>query len=140
MNRCPHCGLGHAPGRTICPATGLSIQSPPVQSSAATSKTAQTRDRRADRPRPRARQRRAEDLLGQTVAGFRIHRLLGEGGMGSVYEAQGARGEVVAVKVLKAEQAARKDAVSRFEREGKVLSSMQHRNICQVYSLGRLDD
>jgi serine/threonine protein kinase len=140
MNRCPHCGLGHAPGRTICPATGLPVQSPPVQSNAATARNAPTRDRRADRPRPRARQRRAEDLLGQIVAGFRIHRLLGEGGMGSVYEAQGSRGEVVAVKVLKAEQAARKDAVSRFEREGKVLSAMQHRNICQVYSLGRLDD
>ncbi len=59
--------------------------------------------------------------------------------MGTVYEAEAPNSSVkVAIKVLKPDQATRSDSVSRFEREGRVLSSIRHPNICRIYDLGRL--
>jgi len=76
------------------------------------------------------------------IAGYRVSRLLGQGGMGTVYEAEatGTASARVAIKVLKPEQATRSDAVSRFEREGRVLSAIRHPNICRIFDLGRLAD
>jgi serine/threonine-protein kinase len=76
------------------------------------------------------------------VAGYRVVGLIGQGGMGTVYEAEAVTGHGVrvALKVLKPEQLVRREAVSRFEREGRVLASIAHPNICRVFDVGRLND
>jgi len=69
---------------------------------------------------------------GSTLAGrYRLVRLLGEGGMGVVWEARQLTTErSVAIKILKSRDAA--DA-SRFLREAKVSASFSHRSIVQVF-------
>jgi eukaryotic-like serine/threonine-protein kinase len=72
---------------------------------------------------------------------YRVRALLGEGGMGAVYEAENvALGRTVALKILHPEQARQKDALKRFHREARSASSIGHPNICAVYDLGTLDD
>lgn len=102
------------------------------------------RDRRSvevRRPaKPRARL--PEDLVGQVLEGkYRVCGIIGQGGMGTVYEAEHvAIGRRVALKVLRPEQVQKKEAVSRFEHEVRVVSAIRHPAICQIYDVGRLDD
>jgi serine/threonine-protein kinase len=81
-------------------------------------------------------------LLKKTIGGkYLVRSVLGEGGMGTVFEAEHiALGRSVAVKVLHPNQARRKDAVKRFDQEARVAGSIGHPNICEVYDLGTLDD
>jgi serine/threonine-protein kinase len=76
----------------------------------------------------------AEDLLGTVLEGaYRIERLIGEGGMGAVYEAAHLRlGTRVAVKVMARELAANSEALARFHREALVTSGLGHPHIVQV--------
>lgn len=103
-----------------------------------------TRDRRAtDMRRPaRPRARVAQDLVGQVIEGkYRVCGIIGEGGMGTVYEAEHvAIGRRVALKVLRPEQVQKKEAVSRFEHEVRVVSGIRHPGICQIFDVGRLED
>jgi hypothetical protein len=65
---------------------------------------------------------------------YRIVRLLGEGGMGSVYEATHARlPRRFAIKVLKGDAFSRPDALARFRREAEVASRLKHRHIIEVF-------
>lgn len=68
---------------------------------------------------------------------FRVERMLGSGGFGTVYKADdvGLK-RTVAVKIL--DRTARTDEVSiaRFEREAKALSLLQHKNVVGVFSIG----
>jgi tetratricopeptide (TPR) repeat protein/predicted Ser/Thr protein kinase len=71
-----------------------------------------------------------------SIGGYRILRLIGEGGMGAVYEAeQDQPRRTVALKVLKSAWAA-PDLLRRFARESEVLGRLQHPNIAQVYEAG----
>ena len=76
----------------------------------------------------------AEDLLGTVLEGaYRIERLVGEGGMGAVYEAAHLRlGTRVAVKVMARELAANSEALARFHREALVTSGLGHPHIVKV--------
>jgi non-specific serine/threonine protein kinase/serine/threonine-protein kinase len=70
------------------------------------------------------------------IGRFRIIRLLGEGGMGSVYEAeQDHPRRIVALKVIRAGYA---DSVMlrRFENETQALGRLQHPGIAQIYEAG----
>jgi hypothetical protein len=61
------------------------------------------------------------------VGGYRLLRVLGEGGMGKVYEAQDlATGRHVALKLIAAQYAGSPDAVERFRREGRLASALAH--------------
>jgi serine/threonine protein kinase len=61
------------------------------------------------------------------VGGYRLLRLLGEGGMGRVYEAQdAATGRRVALKLIAAQYAGSPEAVERFRREGRLASALSH--------------
>ena len=69
---------------------------------------------------------------------YRIARLLGEGGMGAVYEAQHTEtGRRVAVKVISAAAMKKPDAIERFTREVKVVGSVDTQHIVQVFDAGR---
>ena len=75
-------------------------------------------------------------LVGATIGGFRILRLLGEGGMGAVYEAeQNHPLRRVALKVLRSALASM-EVRRRFEVEAELLGRLHHPNIAQVYEAG----
>ncbi len=82
------------------------------------------------------------ELIGQTVGGrYRIKGVLGEGGMGTVYDAEHlGLSRQVAIKVLSPAQAKKKVAVKRFQQEARAAGAIGHPNICEVYDLGLLDD
>lgn len=71
---------------------------------------------------------------------YRPIKLLGEGGMGRVYLAEHIRlGRNVALKILRPEYAARKDAVQRFFQEAKAVNSIGHKNIVDVTDYRELE-
>lgn len=78
---------------------------------------------------------------GQIVAGYRIERVLGTGGMGTVYLAANPtlpRRE--ALKVLSAELSCNRDFRARFVREAEVAASLDHPHIVSVYNRGQTAD
>ncbi len=77
---------------------------------------------------------------GQVIEGkYRILRLLGEGGMGAVYEGENtAIQRKVAIKILHAAVAGNSDAVSRFEKEAQAAGRIGSDHITEVLDLGTL--
>jgi serine/threonine protein kinase len=75
-------------------------------------------------------------MIGKTVAHYEITSLLGRGGMGEVYRAKDQKlGRDVAIKVLPEEFARDTERVARFQREAKLLASLNHPNIAAIYGL-----
>ena len=73
-------------------------------------------------------------LLGKTIGHIRIVDILGSGGMGDVYEGLDETLErKVAVKAIRAKSRLDPHAKARFLREARVLSQLEHPNICQIY-------
>ena len=71
------------------------------------------------------------------VAHYRILRLLGRGGQGSVYLAEDERlGRLVALKLLAGFSALSPRARRRFQREAELASRLDHPNLCTVYECG----
>ena len=80
----------------------------------------------------------AKDLIGTTIDNkYRIEKLLGEGGMGVVYQALHLLiGRKVAVKFLHASLAGNEEVVKRFYREARSAAAIEHKNIIDVLDVG----
>jgi Tol biopolymer transport system component len=71
---------------------------------------------------------------GTSLLHYRVVEKLGEGGMGAVWKATDSTlGRDVAIKVLPVEFASHSERLLRFEREAKVLASLNHPNIAAIY-------
>ena len=74
--------------------------------------------------------------IGQSLLHYSITAKIGKGGMGEVFRAKDQKlGRDVAIKVLPEEFARDADRVSRFQREAKLLASLNHPNIAAIYGL-----
>jgi len=119
--QCAWCDKQHALDLRVCPSTGLTVRSvaeatPPTHA--------------------------ASELVGRSIDDrYKICRILGEGGMGTVFEAEHEKiGRSVALKVLHPSQARKKSAVRRFHQEARAAAAIGHPNICEVYDFGSLPD
>jgi serine/threonine protein kinase len=136
--------LPHDLMQAICPSTGRTIRREksegriPVAAPVLPSQPPPQRNMPSTMP-PKGPSR---DLFGKTIGGkYVVRAVLGEGGMGTVFEAEHLTiGRAVAVKVLHPNQARKKDAVRRFHQEARAAGAIGHPNICEVYDLGTLED
>jgi serine/threonine protein kinase len=81
----------------------------------------------------------SENLVGRTVAGYRLVKHVGEGGTAGVYRAEHPERGVAAVKVLIPRLAKDPVAIKRFLREAEFGGRLNHPNIVRTYDYGEAD-
>ncbi|HMH10888.1 MAG TPA: protein kinase [Candidatus Nitrosopolaris rasttigaisensis] len=85
-----------------------------------------------------------ETLVGMTMGGYTLTRILGSGGMGTVYLAEDkAIGQQVAIKVIRTggddtytEMITKEQAAERFRQEARAVASLDHLHILPLYRYG----
>jgi serine/threonine-protein kinase len=121
--QCPTCQGPLEDGRPFCPNCGAAVQpsQPPAPD--------------AQAPDP---------MLGVVLGGkYKVLRLLGEGGMGAVYEGEqqlGTTKRKVAIKTLHPHLSRDAKIKARFEREVGTVAELEHPNTIQVYDFGTTPD
>ena len=79
-------------------------------------------------------------MIGRTLSHYKVLEKIGEGGMGEVYLAKDTKlDREVAVKVLPATFSENKERLARFEREARLLASLNHPNIAAIHELEESD-
>ena len=77
---------------------------------------------------------------GTKLGSYEVLAPIGKGGMGEVWKARDTKlGRDVALKILPAAFASDPDRMARFEREARVLASLDHPNIAAIYGLEESD-
>src|SRR5512139_1351975 len=75
-------------------------------------------------------------MIGRTIAHYQVTDRLGAGGMGEVYRARDSKlGRDVALKVLPEVFARDPDRLMRFEREARLLASLNHANLAVIHGI-----
>ena len=109
---CPQCGRAYDPPADRCSIDGAPLYGPEVIA-----------------------------RIGQALNNYKIHGILGEGGMGVVYKGEHAMlGKPVAIKILHERFATRKGAATQFLREARAASRIRHPNIVDVTDFGKAPD
>ncbi len=80
--------------------------------------------------------RPGEPKPGEYIGPYRIEAELGVGGMGRVYKAKGPDGQLVALKIVKADLASDSVFRRRFEREARIATQVTHRHVVPVLDTG----
>ena len=81
-----------------------------------------------------------ESLIGRRFGTYSVQALLGSGGMGEVYRAHDSTlGREVAIKILPEVWSADPDRLARFDREARLLASLNHPNIGSIYGVHESD-
>ena len=111
---CPTCNRQYSEGLSFCPTDGAQL---------------------------RAESEKTDPLIGTLLDGrYRVIDVLGRGGMGVVYRALQVKVDrEVAVKVIRPAGSDREDAVRRFEREAKIVSTLRHPNTLKLIDFGHTD-
>ena len=79
-------------------------------------------------------------MIGTKVAHYEITANIGSGGMGDVYQATDTKlGRSVAIKFLPEAFSHNAERVARFQREARVLASLNHPNIAAIHGLEEID-
>jgi serine/threonine protein kinase len=79
-------------------------------------------------------------IIGKTLGNFEITSQICKGSMGEVYKAKDQKlGRDVAIKVLPEEFARDTERVARFQKEAKLLASLNHPNIAAIHGLEEAD-
>ena len=79
-------------------------------------------------------------MIGKTLSHYKIIEKIGQGGMGVVYRAEDTNlSREVAIKVLPEQFTQDPQRLARFEREAKLLASLNHPNIAAIYGLEEVD-
>jgi len=79
-------------------------------------------------------------MVGTTISHYKVLEKIGEGGMGEVYRAEDTNlSREVAIKVLPEQFTKDLQRLARFEREAKLLASLNHPNIAAIYGLEEAD-
>ena len=79
--------------------------------------------------------------VGSRLGHYDVTALIGEGGMGQVYQATDTKlNRQVALKILPEAFASDPDRLARFQREAQVLASLNHPNIAQIHGIEESDD
>jgi eukaryotic-like serine/threonine-protein kinase len=116
----------------------------PPRAAATSTPTAQAGNLRgrSDRPPPPVKGTGAKALIGSTISDrYLIERLLGEGGMGAVYQAEHTlMRKRMAIKVLHPEMTRLPEVVARFEREAMAAAHIDHPHVVTATDFGKLED
>ncbi len=81
-----------------------------------------------------------QSFIGRQIGSYQIVSLLGTGGMGEVYQAQDTKlRRDVAIKVLPSAFLNDPERLSRFQREARMLASLNHPNIATIHGLEQAD-
>ena len=79
--------------------------------------------------------------VGSRLGHYEVTALIGEGGMGQVYQATDTKlNRQVALKILPEAFATDPDRLARFQREAQVLASLNHPNIAQIHGIETAED
>ncbi len=79
-------------------------------------------------------------MVGKTISHYKVLEKIGQGGMGEVYRATDTKlNRDVALKILPEQFTQDPQRLARFEREAKLLASLNHPNIAAIYGLEEAD-
>ncbi len=80
-------------------------------------------------------------MIGKTLSHYKVLEKIGQGGMGEVYRAEDTNlSREVAIKVLPEQFTQDPQRLARFEREAKLLASLNHPNIAAIHSFEHADE